>query len=134
MDEAFKKLTIKTPKKTPKIKSTGFKEVGLQLSFPFTICNFEASNVLNVTAEFHVFGGSSKSFVPGLVKDGMALQIEYVIPTYCLQTGQLIAAQGANISDRDHMLTEFKHLWVCAKHQHAADPTKLKYTTTALES
>ena len=87
MDEAFKKLTIKTPKKTPKNKSTGFKDVGLQVSFPFTIYNFEVSNVLYVTAEFHVFGSSSKSFVPRLVKDGMALQIEYVIPTYFLQKG-----------------------------------------------
>ena len=41
MEESFKKLAIKTPKKTPKNKSTGFKEVGLQLSFPFTIYNFE---------------------------------------------------------------------------------------------
>ena len=85
MEETFKKLTFKTPKKIPKNKSTGFKEVGLQVSFPFTIYNFEMSNVLDVTAEFHVFGGLLNSFVPRLVKDGMALQIEYVIPTYFLQ-------------------------------------------------
>ena len=40
MEETFKKLTIKMPKKTPKNKSTGFKEVGLQVSFPFTIYKF----------------------------------------------------------------------------------------------
>ena len=102
--------TIKMPKKTPKKKSTGFKEVVLQVSFPSTIYNFEVSNELYVTAEFHVFGGLLKSFVPRLVKDGMALQIEYVIPTYFLQKGRLIAAHGANISNQDHMLTEFKHL------------------------
>ena len=67
MAETFKKLTIKTPKKTQKNKSTGFKEVGLQVSFPFAIYNFEVSNVLYVTAEFHVFGGLLKSFVPRLV-------------------------------------------------------------------
>ena len=60
------------------------------------------SNVLYVIAEFHVFGGLLKSFVPRLVKDGMALQIEYVIPTYSLQKGQLNAAHSANISAQDH--------------------------------
>ena len=132
MEETFKKLAIKTPKKTPKNKSTGFKEVGLQVSFPFTIYNFEVSNVLYFTAEFHVFGGSSKRFVPMLVEDGMALQIEYVIPTYFLQKSWLIAAHGANISDQDPMLIEFKHLCDHEEHQHAADPTKPKYTTTKI--
>ena len=132
MEETFNKLTITTPKKTPKNKSTGFKEVGQQVSFLFTIYNLELSNVPYVTAEYHVFGGSSKSFVPRLVKDVMVLQIEYVIPTCFLQKGQLIASHGANISNQDHVLTEFKHLCDHAKHQHAADPTKPKYTTTQI--
>ena len=31
------------------------------------------------------------------------------------------------------MLTEFKHLCDCVKHQHHADPTKPKYTTTQMK-
>ena len=70
--------------------------------------------------------------MPRLFKDGMALQIEYVIPTYFLQKGRLIAAHGTNISNQNHMLIEFKYLCDCVKHQHAADHTNPKYTTTQI--
>ena len=117
--QAFKKMGL-TPAKTPKKGGGGaaFKELVVAASYPYCASKFESSNTLFCSVDMCVPGGSTKTYTPGLVDDGMAVQVDSVVPSYFFQKGRLLAAHP-DLGQEDHRVTEFKQLCDRAKQEHA---------------